>query len=244
MAELVLREDHDGVAVLTLNRPERRNAMTPELMTALASTFQEPASRAFVLTGAGTAFCVGADLKWLGMLDDPGEGVATLVAAHHQTVRAMREAAVPVVTAVNGAAAGGGMSLALAGDYCIAGPNATFTAAYFRLGLTPDGGNSAFLPALVGRARAMDLLLTNRRLSAAEALEWGLVNEVASDSAVDRASTVAASFGAVPAETLLVTRHLLEGALEAQMQAEQAAVAAAATRPAFGNALRAFLGRS
>ncbi|HLG72715.1 MAG TPA: enoyl-CoA hydratase/isomerase family protein [Chloroflexota bacterium] len=240
MAELVLREDRDGLAILTLNRPERRNAMTPELMSALASAFREPAERAFVFTGAGSAFCVGADLKWLGALDDPGDGVATLVAAHHEVVRAMRQAVVPVVTAVNGPAAGGGMSLALAGDYCVAAPSATFTAAYFRLGLTPDGGNSAFLPALVGRARAMELLLTNRTLSADDALSWGLVNEAGS---LDRACEVAAGFAPVPAETLLTSRRLLDGELLAQLDQEQKAVATAARRPGFAEAVRAFLRR-
>jgi 2-(1,2-epoxy-1,2-dihydrophenyl)acetyl-CoA isomerase len=238
--ELVRREDRDGIAILTLNRPERRNAMTPELMSALASAFWEPAPRAFVLTGAPPAFCVGADLKWLGALDDPGAGVAELVAAHHRAVRAMRASPVPVLTAVNGAAAGGGMSLALAGDYCVAAPEARFTAAYFRLGLTPDGGNSVFLPALAGRARTMELLLSNRALTADEALAWGLVNEI---GALAHACQVAASFEGVPAETLLATRRLLDKTLLDQLDEEQDAVSSAARRPEFEQALRAFLRR-
>jgi 2-(1,2-epoxy-1,2-dihydrophenyl)acetyl-CoA isomerase len=242
---LVEREDRDGVAILTLNRPERRNAMSPELMRELTSAIQAPAARAFVLTGAGPAFCVGADLKWLGALDDPGEGVAELVHEHHAAVRAMRARGVPIVTAVNGAAAGGGLSLALAGDYCLASPEATFTAAYFRLGLTPDGGNSIFLPALIGRGRALELLLTNRRLSGMEAAEWGLVNEVGSSAElVSRACAVAAGFEVVPEATMIAARGLLDsGAFEARLDAEEAAVAAAARRPEFGEAVRGFLVR-
>ncbi len=209
-------------------------------MEGLVSSFSGPAPRAFVLTGSGRAFCMGADLKWLGSIGDPAAGVATLVAAHHAVVRAMRACPVPVVTSVNAAAAGGGMSLALSGDYCVAGPEAKFTAAYFRLGLTPDGGNSAFLPALVGRARTMEMLLTNRTLSATEAVDWGLVNEVGS---LDRACEVAGSFEVVPAETLLTARRLLDGSLEAQLLAEEEAVATAARRPEFRRALEAFLGR-
>lgn len=237
MSESVVREERDGLAVLLVPA-----TMTPEVMAGLEARLGDPARRAFVLTGAGRQFCVGADLKWLGSLDDPGEGVATLVAAHHRVVRAMRAVPVPVVTAVNGAAAGGGMSLALAGDYCVAAPEATFTAAYFKLGLTPDGGNSSFLPALVGRSRTMEMLLTNRRLTGSEAAAWGLVNEVAGDP-LERACEMGLTFDKVPAETLLTSRRLLDVGLEAQLQAEEQAVAQAARRPDFRQALDRFLKR-
>src|SRR5438309_7537418 len=120
--------------------------MVPDLIGELKQAFESLGSgvRAAVLTGAGSAFCVGADLKWLGSEEDPGAAVAGQVEGHHEAIRAMRETPVPVIAAVNGAAAGGGWSLALAADLCIAAATATFTAAYFRLGLTPDGGNSAF----------------------------------------------------------------------------------------------------
>ncbi len=211
--------------------------MTPEGMAELAEALRAPASTAFVLTGTGSAFCLGADLKWLSSLAEPGEGVATLVAAHHSVVRAMRDAPVPVIAAVNGAAAGGGMSLALAADYCVAGPNASFTAAYFRLGLTPDGGNSAFLG-----HRAMELLLTNRTLRAEEAWEWGLVAEVAADP-VSRACEVCGGFASVPAETLRATRRLLAPDMDVRLNEEAAAVEAAARGSEFRGALETFLAR-
>ena len=159
-----------------------------------------------VLTAAGTAFCLGADLKWMGACPDPAQGVAELVAMHHLAITTLLEMPVPVIVAINGAVAGGGLGLALAADYRIAAQQATFTAAYFRLGLTPDGGSSAFLPGLIGRARTLELLLTNRSLRAAEALEWGLVNEVASDDAVvSRAVAFANSLEEVQGWTLLQT---------------------------------------
>ena len=223
--------------------------MVPEMMSALANALGETGpARALILTGAGPAFCVGADLEWLGAEANPGEAVGTLVAAHHAAVRAIRAAPVPVVAAVNGAAAGGGMSLALACDYALASAEASFTAAYFRLGLPPDGGNSAFLARSVGPHRAMELLLSNRRLSAAEALAWGLVAEVVPpERLLDRAREVAAGFAGVPRETLLASRALLDSAagqtLEAQLDAEEAAMRAAAGQPAFGEALRQFRNR-
>lgn len=250
---VIAAETQGDVRILTLDRPERRNAMVPELMAALADRVRrcarEAGPRGLVLTGSGSAFCVGADLKWLAAQSEPGEAVGTLVAAHHAAVRALLEAPLPVVAALNGPAAGGGLSLALAADYRIATPTASFTAAYFRLGLPPDGGSSAFLVRSIGAARAMELLLTNRTLSADEALAWGLVSEVVpADALLERAAQAASGFSAVPAETLLRTRRLLETALsqpiEAQLDAEKAAMRAAAASPSFRESLDAFVRRS
>jgi 2-(1,2-epoxy-1,2-dihydrophenyl)acetyl-CoA isomerase len=245
----VHEEIRGEVHVITLDRPERRNAMVPELMEALAERLRlahtEPL-RPIVLTGAGPAFCVGADLKWLGTCADPAEGVAQLVARHHAAVLALLSTPVPVVAAVNGPAAGGGLSLALAADYRLAGARATFTAAYFALGLPPDGGNSAFLSRTIGQARTMELLLTNRRLSAGEALDWGLVSEVIPDDRLlERACEVAAGMLRVPAATLLATRRLLDASgaedLASHLQREALAIRGAARHPHFRAALQAFL---
>jgi 2-(1,2-epoxy-1,2-dihydrophenyl)acetyl-CoA isomerase len=227
--------------------------MVPQSMQALierlrqASTQTDP--RPIVLTGSSPAFCMGADLKWVGACSDPAEAVSDLVGMHHSAVLALLAAPVPVVAAINGAAAGGGLSLALAADYRIAAESATFTAAYFALGLPPDGGNSAFLTRTVGTARAMELLLTNRRLRADEALAWGLVNEVAPDAQLlDRARDFAARLPRVPATTLLATRRLLdasagEGGIQNQLQREALAMRSAARQPTFRAALQAFLDR-
>ena len=248
---MIRTETRDGVEILTLDRPERRNALVPELMAAAAEQLQRcsqrPDLRGIVLTGAGPAFCVGADLKWLAE-GDPGAGVATLVHAYHDVIRAVRAAPAPVIAAVNGAAAGGGMGLALAADYRVASPNATFTAAYFRLGLTPDGGNSAFLVRMIGAARAMELLLTNRSLSAEQASAWGLVGEVVPpESLLDRAREHATGLRRLPPEALLATRRLLDVAttqpLTAQLDAEAEAISTAAQSERFRQAIEAFLGR-
>src|SRR5262245_55933458 len=125
--------------------------------------------RPLVLTGVDGTFCPGADLKWLGACADPAVGVAELVALLHSAIVALLHMPVPVIAAVNGMVAGGGLGLALAADYRLASDRASFTAGYFKLGLTPDGGSSAFLQRIVGSARTMELLLTNRTLDAVEA---------------------------------------------------------------------------
>jgi 2-(1,2-epoxy-1,2-dihydrophenyl)acetyl-CoA isomerase len=235
----------DGTPILIIDRPGRRNTLVPELAEALVANLRGAgeARRPIVLTAAGTAFCLGADLKWLGTCPDPAEGVAELVAMHHLAITTLLEMPVPVIVAINGPVAGGGLGLALAGDYRVAAQSATFTAAYFRLGLTPDGGSSAFLQELVGRARTLELLLTNRSLTAAEALDWGLVNEVVADDVlVQRAVAFANSLQAVPAWTMRQTRGLLDAInFRNQLQLESVAIRTAARGDFFRDALKAFV---
>jgi 2-(1,2-epoxy-1,2-dihydrophenyl)acetyl-CoA isomerase len=248
-------DERQGVLIVALDRPERRNAMVPELMLALTERVRQASLaaeagrlRALVLTATDPAFCVGADLKWLAGLGDPGDGVVSLVAAHHEAVRALLAVPIPVVGALNGAAAGGGLSLALATDLRVASTRATITAAYFRLGLTPDGGNSAFLVRSIGAARSMELLLTNRSLSADQALGWGLVNEVVPPEAlIDRACELASSLYPIPPATLLASRTLLDRAasdsLLTVLDAEELAMRTAARSLHFRAALDGFLNR-
>jgi enoyl-CoA hydratase/carnithine racemase len=248
---VITTERRDEVEIIRLSRPERRNAMVPEMMAALADQLRragEASVRGVVLTGWGASFCVGADLKWLAAEPDPGEAVASLVATHHDTVRVMRELPAPVIAAVNGPAAGGGLSLALTADYRIAAWGVTFTAAYFRLGLPPDGGNSALLARSIGAGRAMDLLMTNRTLSAEEARDWGLVGDVVpSGVLVERACAIATGAANVPPKTLLATRRLLDSGLtwplDKVLDAEATAIRRAAQRDEFKAALAAFLQR-
>jgi 2-(1,2-epoxy-1,2-dihydrophenyl)acetyl-CoA isomerase len=199
--------------------------------------------RPVVLTATGSTFCPGADLKWLGSYKDPALAVADLVAVHHLTISTLMEMPVPVIAAINGSIAGGGLGLALAADYRIAAQRATFTAAYFRLGLTPDGGSSAFLERTIGAARTLELLLTNRRLGADEAQAWGLVAEVVPDEhLLDRAIAFADSLASVPGYTLRSSRRLLDTInMRDQLQLEAVAIRTAARGEAFRLALRAFL---
>lgn len=240
------------VLVLSFNRPERRNAMHPDMLSELLRLFDQAAEddtvRAVVLAGAGESFCVGADLKWLAGLNDPQEGVRSLVYLHHQTILRMRKLPKPIVAALKGPAAGGGVSFALAADYRCAAPSASFTLAYLRLGLTPDGGVSALLARSVGLARATELLLNNRTLSADEAQTWGLVNEVGpAYTVLRRACEVAEHLAQTAPPALVRTRELLDSAfalpLEGQLEEEAKAIVAAAGSEHFPAALQSFLAK-
>jgi 2-(1,2-epoxy-1,2-dihydrophenyl)acetyl-CoA isomerase len=243
---VIATESHDGIIVVRLDRPAQRNALVPELLQALVKHLQQVAAssqRPVILTANGPSFCVGADLKWLARQHDPAVGVADLVAVHHLAITTIVEMPVPVIAAINGAIAGGGLGLALAADYVIAAERgASFTAAYFRLGLTPDGGSSAFLERAIGPARTRELLLTNRRLGAREAYGWGLVNEVVADEELlARALRFADELPFVPGYALLQTRRLLDASfLRNQLQLESVAIRTAARGEFFRAALAKF----
>ena len=169
---------------IELNRPERMNAwssaLSADLLSALRAVAADDGVRAVMLTGAGRAFCSGADLKE-GMASAAANGgrldaEATLVTWYHPIVTAIREMGKPVVTAVNGAAAGAGLSLALAGDLVVAKESAYFTLAFVNIGLVPDGGASLFVPSRLGCARAAEMALLGEPVSAAKAADIGLIN--------------------------------------------------------------------
>lgn len=175
-----------GIARITLNDPATLNAMG----ATMAREFREAvravadggaAVRCLLITGAGRAFCSGGNLE---MMDGDGQGGSdrvTLGTHHHYFLKLLRDLHCPVVTAVNGPAAGFGFSLALAGDLVVAARSAYFLTAFDKLGISPDGGLSWLLPRVVGWARARELLLLGEPLSSGQALEWGLVNRVYED---------------------------------------------------------------
>ena len=162
----VKRERDDSVGVLTLDEPETLNAMTPDLLGDLAIAIGEinddPQVRALVLTGAGRGFCSGQNLKAAQILGD--DIAAGVMKYYWPTFKAMRECRVPVVVAVNGVAAGGGFSLAMAGDMIVAARSARFIQVFSRIALVPDLGSTWLLPRLVGRQRALELMMTNEPL--------------------------------------------------------------------------------
>ena len=175
------------VATITLNRPEALNALDlalgRELFHAALEVDEDPAIRCVVVTGAGKAFCAGGDVK--GFADNlPRIGVLIkeLTTYLHGAVSRLCRSDKPVIMAVNGVAAGGGFSLALSGDLVVAAESARFTMAYSKIAATPDGSSSYFLPRLIGLRRALELYVSNRVLSAREALEWGLVTRVVPDA--------------------------------------------------------------
>ncbi|UGY05025.1 enoyl-CoA hydratase-related protein [Bradyrhizobium quebecense] len=209
----VKRERDGKVGILTLNDPASLNAMTPELLGDLARSIGEmgvdPGIRALILTGEGRGFCSGQNLKAFNSL---GDNIYTGVMKHYwPAMQALRECRMPVVVAVNGVAAGGGFSLAMSGDIILAARSASFIQVFSRIGLVPDLGSTWLLPRLVGRQRALDLMLLNEPLSAERAKEWGLVRDVVDDARLlDEAKALAGRLADGPTRALVATRQLLE----------------------------------
>ena len=209
-----VKQARDGsVGVLTLSEPASLNAMTPELLGGLAAAIAEMTGdaglRALVLTGEGRGFCSGQNLKASEAL---GTDIVAGVMRHYwPAFAALRECRVPVVVAVNGVAAGGGFSLAMAGDIIVAARSASFIQVFSRIGLVPDLGSSWLLPRLIGRQRALELMLLNEPLSAERALEWGLVRQVVDDERLlEEAMKLAQRLAQGPTRALVATRALLE----------------------------------
>ncbi len=209
----VKRERSGAVGILTLDEAASLNAMTPALLGDLAAAIGEMGSdhsvRALVLTGAGRGFCSGQNLKAFQSLGD--DLVAGVMRLYWPAFKALRECRVPVVMAVNGVAAGGGFSLAMSGDLIVAARSATFIQVFSRIGLVPDLGSTWLLPRLIGRQRALELMLFNQPLSAEKAAEWGIVREVFDDAQLmEGALALAQKLAAGPTRALVATRQLLE----------------------------------
>src|SRR6478735_3174329 len=189
----ILVEQRPGYRVITLNRPDKLNAFNEAMHLALRKAIDEAEAdescRALLLTGAGRGFCTGQDLS--DRLAKPGETVELGGAQetyYNPLVRKLRTLAFPVVAAVNGVAAGAGANIALACDIVLAAKSASFIQAFSRIGLVPDSGGTYFLPRLVGTARAMALALLAEKLTAEEAVQWGLIYKCVEDAQL--ASTV------------------------------------------------------
>src|SRR5213593_4606512 len=184
--QTLLLDRADAVATITLNRPDAYNALNlalgRDLFAAALEVDEDPGVRCVVITGAGKAFCGGGVKDFAEALPRIGVLVKELTTYVHGAVSRLARSPKPVIIAVNGVAAGGGLSLALSGDLVLAAESARFTMAYSKIGATPDGSSSYFLPRLIGIRRALELYLTNRVLSAKEALEWGLINRVVPDA--------------------------------------------------------------
>ncbi|MBR0716853.1 enoyl-CoA hydratase-related protein [Bradyrhizobium liaoningense] len=209
-----VKQARDGaVGILTLNEPDSLNAMTPDLLGALAKAIAEMTAdegiRALVLTGEGRGFCSGQNLKASEAL---GEDIAAGVMRFYwPTFKALRECRVPVVVAVNGVAAGGGFSLAMAGDMIVAARSASFIQVFSRIGLVPDLGSTWLLPRLIGRQRALELMLFNEPLSAERAHAIGLVRQVVDDAnLMEEALKLAQRLALGPTRALVATRELIE----------------------------------
>lgn len=216
--EHILGERRGDVLVLTLDRPDRLNAAPPALFAELGRAIADlDGARAVLLTGAGRAFCAGADVGSSALTSDhPAEAThAALTGSYHPTMAALADLAVPVVSAVRGAAAGIGCSLALAADFCVASETAYFLQAFVNIGLVPDGGASWMLPRLIGKARATEMMMLGERVPAAQALDWGMIHRVVADDALDaEAFALAARLAAGPTVALGTMRRQLLAAFE------------------------------
>jgi 2-(1,2-epoxy-1,2-dihydrophenyl)acetyl-CoA isomerase len=207
----------------------------------------DPETRAVIITGAGAMFCAGGDLRSFG---EAGMGISSrlkeLTAHLHAAISHLVRMDAPVIAAVNGMAAGAGFSLAAAADLTIASDTAGFVMAYTQAGLVPDGSSTYFLPRRIGDRRTRELMLTNRRLSAAEALAWGVVNQVVpADELMPAVSKLARTLAQGPTRTFGATKALLNGSfengLETQMELEARAIAAMSITPDGQEGIHAFL---
>lgn len=220
--ETILYGLSEGVATITLNRPERLNALTPALFTEFVSALDRAVAegaRALLLTGAGKAFCSGADL-----LAD-GDGInadnlgAMLEAAYHPAIRAISALNMPVISAVNGPAAGAGVSLALSADIVIAAESSYFLLAFANIGLVPDAGSTWFVAQAVGRAKAMEMAMLGERIPAARAEALGLITRTVPDEAlIDEARALAIRLANGPTLAMGMIRKQVAAAMNATLE--------------------------
>ena len=244
MTEVEVTRD-GGVLTLTLNRPDVYNAFNRAMHAAIAAGLKEARDRsvrAVVITGAGKAFCSGQDLAEFDAVGDIG---ATLEQTYHPNVRAIRALPKPVIAAVNGVAAGAGLSLAMTCDIRIASDAALFVPGFVGIGLIPDAGGSFFIERTLGPSRAFEWMASNRRLTAAEAHAWGLVSEVVeADALAARSAELAAAYAAGPPQAIGMTKRLFDLArgstLEEQLAREAQLQAAAARGADFAEGVAAF----
>jgi len=225
----------DGVGHLTLNRPKAANALDLTLVRELVEVAKtcdgDPTIRAVLLTGAGKMFCAGGDLRSFAAAEGSiPELVREVADTLHQALSIFARMDAPVVAAVNGVAAGAGMSMVCHADMAIAAESAKFTMAYTAAGLTPDGSSTYYLPRIIGRRRTIELMLTNRRLSAAEAAEWGIVNRAVPDAELmAEAEALAKQLASGPTRAYGTTKKLLLASatndLETQMDLETDGIA-------------------
>jgi 2-(1,2-epoxy-1,2-dihydrophenyl)acetyl-CoA isomerase len=236
----------DKVAHLTLNRPEAANSLnatlSAEMMDAIVRCEDDTDIRALIVSGTGRFFCAGADLK--GFYSSGGE-LKSRVSLFHASISRLVRADFPVIAAVNGTAAGGGIGLVCACDLVIAAESARFTMAYTKIGLSPDGTTTYFLPRRIGIGRALELVLLNRTLSANQALDWGIANRVVADASLaEEAHSIAAQLAAGPTRAYGAAKRLMQSgfteSLETQIEMELRSIGALAHTQDAREAIAAF----
>ena len=242
----------DGVATVTLNHTEVMNAISIDMLEGLGEAFdyiedKDNGVRCVVLTGAGRGFCAGANLQGRNTSSTKKTNAGSVLESHyHPLLRRIRHLHCPILTAVNGAAAGAGMSIALMGDLKLAAKSAYFMQAFRRIGLVPDAGSTYVLPRLVGTARAMELSLLGEKLPAEKALDWGLINRVYDDAdLMAETKKMATELAHGPTVSLALIRGLYwqspENSFEEQLDLEFRTQRVAGSTADFKEGVTAFL---
>jgi 2-(1,2-epoxy-1,2-dihydrophenyl)acetyl-CoA isomerase len=249
----LLFERNGPIATLKLNRPDVGNAidipLARALMEAAIACDEDDAIRCVVVTGSGRLFCAGGDVvSFNGAGESIGSFLKEITVYHHAAISRLAHMNKPVVTAINGPVAGGGIGLALVGDIAIAARSAHFTLAYSALGLSPDGGSTWLLPRLIGLRRTQEMALLNRRITAEEAVSLGMITRVVDDAALSaEAADVATRLATSATQALGKVRSLLlhssTASFESQMQAEADAIAAMGQSPHGREGVAAFVAK-
>lgn len=251
MIDPVLTQQHGNILEIILNRPEAYNALDLEMMKLLSETLSAAAADAAIhgvmLTGNGKAFCSGGNLKWISQqAEAAGSVLYRLAPQFHLSITEIRHMAKPVVAAINGIAAGGGFSLALACDFRVMAESAMLRQAYTSSGLSIDGGGSFALPRLVGLARAMEIMAFDQPIDSQQALAWGLVTRVVPDEAVraeaeNMLGTLAQGALHSFAWSKKLMLHSLNNELESQLELERQGISSCAAHPEGQEGIRAFV---
>ena len=251
MNEVLKLEVAEGIAKVTLNRPKVYNAFDLDSIQMFSEMLIELAMdkhvACVIITGEGKAFCAGADLNWLsGYGKGYGEALHELTARYHQAILEIRRMPKPVIAAINGIAAGGGFSAALACDFRIMEASAVLRQVYTTNGLSIDGGGTFTLPRLVGLARAMEIMAFDRPISSSQALSWGLVTEVVEDGqSLNRAVELAADLKRIPLSSFAACKKLMTDSFntsfENQLERERDSLSWCADQPNGHEGITAFL---
>jgi 2-(1,2-epoxy-1,2-dihydrophenyl)acetyl-CoA isomerase len=251
MNDPILTQQHENILQITLNRPEAYNALNMEMMISLTEAMSaasaDNAIKGVMITGNGKAFCAGGDLKWVAQqADEAGAVLHKLAPQFHLAIVEIRHMEKPVVAAINGIAAGGGFSLALACDFRVMAESAQLRQAYTSSGLSIDGGGTFALPRLVGLARALEIAAFDQPISSAQALEWGLVTKVVPDGqVVEEARSMLEKLAKSALHSFAWSKRLLIGSfnntLETQLELERQGISDCAAHPNGQEGIKAFI---
>ena len=251
MSDPILTQRDENILVITLNRAEAYNALNLDMMKmlseVLSSAARDDSIMGIVITGSGKAFCAGGDLKWISQQSDKaGSVLHRLAPQFHLAITEIRHMAKPVIAAINGIAAGGGFSLALACDFRVIAESAQLRQAYTSSGLSIDGGGTFALPRLVGLARAMEIAAFDAPISSARALEWGLVTKVTPDNEVLAESlAMLRQLSKTALHSFAWSKKLLtdsfNNTLETQLELERQGISDCAGHPNGQEGIRAFV---